>query len=228
MTALRSFRAGHTFGILCLAVGLSQGCDRSEPLQRSDAPSPASERKLPFHPDADQASAADGALPPVASDPKQSATPFKGMSHTHILPSGMLLTVQLQDSLSATKVRAGDAFTATVAAPLWLGRDVVVERGTTVTGRVESAQSQAERSGLAQDSRYTGTGYFRLTLSEMTVEGRQLALQTSSLFARGTFQPLEGISVQRGRRLTFRLTAPVTLEASSSAANRQPVGLTPE
>jgi len=125
-------------------------------------------------------------------------------------------------------VRAGDVFTATVAAPLWLGRDMVVERGTTVTGRVESAQSQAERSGLPQDSRYTGTGYFRLTLSEITIDGRQLALQTSSLFARGTFQPPESISVQKGRRLTFRLTAPVTLEAPNSAANRQPVGLTPE
>ncbi len=151
------------------------------------------------------------------------------MSHPRILPSGTLLTVQLDDSLSADKVRAGDAFTASVAAPLTIDGDTLIERGTAVTGRVESAQSQADRPGLIP-----GSGYFRLTLNAITVEGRQLALQTSSLFARGTLPPLnvsspasppdlrlDSLQVQKGRRLTFRLTAPVALDDPNSMANRQ-------
>jgi hypothetical protein len=175
--------------------------------------------------------------PAVSPDSKLAVSlPFRTLSHPRILPSGTLLTVQLEDSLSADKVRAGDAFAASLAAPLAIDGDTLIERGTTVTGRVESAQSQADLPGLIP-----GSGYFRLTLSAITVEGRQLALQTSSLFARGSSQPVivsasasqsdlrsHGLQVQKGHRLTFRLTAPVTLDAPNSMANRQSSGPIPE
>jgi hypothetical protein len=211
---------------LCLALSLSQGCARAEPLHRTDSSSPESEQKLPFHPDTEHASASDGEHSAVLPDPKvASGLPFRAVSR--ILPSGTLLTVQLEDSLSTAKMGVGDSFTASVAAPLTIDGDTLVERGTAATGRVESAQSN------------TGSGYFRLTLSAITIGGRQLALQTSSLFARGTFQqskvssrgspsalPSDGVRVQKGRRLTFRLTAPVTLNDPSSMAHRQYRGLT--
>src|SRR4029077_19153557 len=108
---------------------------------------------------------------------------------------------------------------ASVSAPLLVDHDTVVQRGTAVTGRVESARSLSGRPGLV-----SGTGYFRLTLSSITVEGRKIALQTSSLFARGTLQPPKGVGVQKGHRLTFRLTAPVTLDEPNSMANRQSPG----
>ena len=98
-----------------------------------------------------------------------------------------------------------------------------------MTGRIESVQSQAQRPGLVR-----GSGYFGLTLSAMTVEGRQFALQTSSLFTRGTLRQAnvsslgspvdlrsEGVRVPKGRRLTFRLTVPVKLDDPNSTANRQ-------
>jgi len=97
-------------------------------------------------------------------------------------------------------------------------------------------QSQVARPGLAP-----ATGYFRLSLSAIDVEGRQVALQTSALFARGTSEPgnvlssgsasdrrPDGVQVKKGRRLTFRLIAPVTLDDSSSMANRQAPGTAPE
>jgi hypothetical protein len=124
--------------------------------------------------------------------------------------------VELVDALSTAKVRAGDTFMASVAAPLAIEGDALIERGTTATGHVESVRSQA------------GSGYFQLTLSAITVEGRPLALQTSSLFARGTLQQPEGVRVQKGRRLTFRLTSPVTLNDSNSMATRQSPGPTTE
>ena len=122
--------------------------------------------------------------------------------------------MQLQNSLSAAEVRDGDTFTASVAAPLTIDGDPLVERGTVATGHVESVRSQA------------GSGYFQLRLSALTVEGRPLALQTSSLFARATMQQSDGVGVQKGRRLTFRLTSPLTLNEPKSMANRQSLSAT--
>jgi hypothetical protein len=231
MTKRRRVPSCHAaLGMLCLVLGLSPGCAHSE--HRTEANSSASEQELPFHPDTDRAPASDGTHPAVSPDPKLAGSlPFRAVSHPRVLPSGTLLTVQLEDSLSANHVRAGDAFAASVAAPLTIDGDTLIEQGAEVTGRVESAQSQADRPGLVP-----GSGYFRLTLIAITVEGKQLALQTSSLFARGTFQESkassstsptdlsDGVRVQKGRRLTFRLTAPVPLDGPNSMANRQYLG----
>jgi hypothetical protein len=229
------------FGMFCLvlSLSLSEGCARPE--HPANASSSASEQKLPFYPDVEQTSASDSPRPKdrdnASADPKPATgLPFRAESHARILPSGTLLTVELEDSLSTSKVRAGDAFTASVAAPLTIDGETLIARGTAVTGRVESAQLQADHPGVV-----SGSGYFRLTLNAIAVEGRQLTLQTSSLFARGTSQPLnvsssgagsalrpDGILVQKGRRLTFRLTAPVTLDDPNSMADRQSAGPIPE
>jgi hypothetical protein len=233
MTALsRALRSRSAFGICCLALSVSQGCARSEPSSPTNAGS-VGEQKLPFRPDTDQASSSSGSAHPAVPPEAKLATglPFRAASRPRILPSGTLLTVQLEDSLSTATVHAGDAFTASVAAPLTIDGDTLIERGTAVTGRVESAQSQADHPGLVPSS-----GYFRLTLNAITVDGRQLALQTSSLFARGTSEQSNvaspgspdlrspSLQVQKGHRLTFRLTAPVTLDHPNSMADRQTSG----
>ncbi len=206
----RLFQSRSAVGAFCLALSLtlSQGCSHSEPSHPSGSGSASSEQKLPFHANTDQASASEGVHPVVSPDPTvTSALPFG--PHARILPSGTLLTVQLDKALSTARVRAGDTFTASFAAPLTIDGDALLERGTSATGHVESVRAQA------------GAGYFQLTLSAITVEGRPLALQTSSLFARGTSQPPDGFGMQRGRRLTFRLTSPVTLDEPKSMADRQ-------
>lgn len=207
----------HTLG---LALSLSQGCARQEAVYRPDGASPAGQQKLPFHPDPHLASDNDGARPAVPSDPRlPTAIPFQAGSKPRILSFGTLLTVQLDRSLSTAKVRAGDSFSASVAAPLTIEGETLVERGTPVIGLIESAQSE---TGRAQ-----ALGYFRLTLSAITIGGRQVGLQTSSLFTRGTIQPSNvssrsgSVRVLKGRRLTFRLTAPVTLDDPNPGVNRQ-------
>jgi hypothetical protein len=131
-------------------------------------------------------------------------------------------------------VNAGDTFTASVAGPLTIDGDTLIDRGTPVRGRVEFAQPPAGRPGLSPDP-----GYVRLILNSITVDGRALALQTSSLFARGTLQTsgssknrgpnyANGFLVQKGRRLTFRLTAPVVLADPNSIAKRQSPSLSSE
>ena len=202
---VRLIQSRRAFGMVCLALGLTltQSCARSEP-NPSDVAAPVTPQKLPFHPSADTNSADANSIQTTIETAKAAAPPFG--SHAHTLPSGTLLTVQLDDSLSTAKVRDGDTFRASIAAPLTIDGDALVERGAVATGHVESVRAQA------------GSGYFQLRLSGLTVEGRQLALQTTSLFTRGTAEQPDGVRVQKGRRLTFRLTSPVTLNEPKSIA----------
>jgi len=223
--------------LLCLAISLIPACARPSAVRRTEAgASPAGgEQRLPFHPNPDHATD-DSAHPSIPADREaETGTTFLAAPHGRSLPSGTLITVRLDDSLSVSSVRPGDMFTAAVAGPLTVDGDTLVARGTPVRGRVESAQPSVDRPGLSPDP-----GYLRLTLNAIIVDGKALGLQTSSLFAKGTF-PSSGLrsasassasnrpdarsrdlQLQRGRRLTFRLVAPVTLADSTSVADRQP------
>ena len=223
-------------GVALLALGifaliLVQACARSEPLGTNGLVTPP--QSLPFHPENGQVSSDDRVNSAVA---QPSNVPFKAFARTRVLPTGTLLTVDLQGALSTAKVHAGDTFTATVAAPLILDGEALIPRGAPATGRVESAQPG--RSGMAP-----GSGYFELILCTITVDGRTIVLQTSSLFARGTglhshavltassTQPISGgVRVQKGRALIFRLTAPVTVDwpAPTSMPNQNSSGHTGE
>jgi hypothetical protein len=235
MTRLwRVLHSRFAFGMLCLGLSLGLACARSEPVGPNNASSSASQQEAPFRPDTDHASA--GVQPAVSLDPgSANGLPFRSGPHAQVLPSGTLLTVQLEGSLSSATVRAGDVFTASVAAPLTIDGDTFVERGTAVTGFVESTQSRTDGPGMVP-----GSGYFRLTLTGITVAGKQVALHTSSLFAREAYQQSSVSSVgapqglrsdgqvQKGRRLTFRLTTPVTIDTPNSVANGKYSGSTPE
>jgi len=213
--------------VLCLTIGLTQGCARPDALHHKDAvaSSPAGEQTLPFHQNSDRESD-DSARPAVPSERKSAtSTPFHASAHSRTLPAGTLITVLLENSIAISRVRAGDSFTASVAGPLMIDGDTLVAGGTPVSGRVESIQPSADRPGLNPDP-----GYLRLTLAAITVDGRALSVQTSSLFAKGTFaatgsysgsamQGSNGFGLTKGRRLTFRLIAPITLADPRSVAN---------
>jgi hypothetical protein len=234
-------RTGHALACaaLCLAVVLTQGCGRPNAVHGTEtgagSPPTNADQTLPFHQNPDHASDADSARPAVPPDGQRAnGTPFHLPARGHSLPAGTLITVQMESSLSIAHVNAGDPFTATVAGPLAIDGDTLIERGTPVSGRVESAQPPADHRGLSNDP-----GYVRLTLNTITVDGRALALQTSSLFARGTLQAsgssknpgpnfTNAFQVQKGRRLTFRLIAPVMLADPNSIANRQDPSLSDE
>jgi hypothetical protein len=222
------------FGVLVL----SWGCARpSGILHRSGAGSQASGQELPFHPQQNPGRAAvESGVPELRPDPNlANGLPFRVASHPRTLPSGTLLTVELGGSLSPARVRSGEVFAASVAGPVTIDGETIIESGTAVIGRIESAQAagpqprDAPRAGLRP-------GYVRLVLSAILVDGQQIPLQTASLFARGSLrrgtsaladapitpQP-ENARVQKGRLLTFRLTAPLTLDVSSSMASRRDV-----
>jgi len=87
----------------------------------------------------------------------------------------------------------------------------VVPRGASVEGRVESAQASELRRNRA---------YVRLTLESVHVGGQDFPVQTSSLFVHGSAgqapalegtPPSQVIGLEGGRRLTFRLTEPLSI-----------------
>jgi hypothetical protein len=232
-----TMRAGTITAIACLILG--SGCGRPGLSQRTEPGPPPSQEDPPFHQGQyrDRASAESGSQLAVPADStSSSAVPFRAASRTVTLPGGTLLTVQLDGSLYPAQARAGDRFTASIAGPITIDGETVIEPGTAVSGRVESAQAFPVQAGQAQPGRVLpgqGQGYVRLTLTAIVVDSKQLPLQTSSLFAgtlrqsgasSGSNRPesLSAARIRKGRRLTFRLTSPLSVNESTSMATLGP------
>jgi hypothetical protein len=222
----RGFR-GIVLQFTFLIVALATGCSRPGGLQGTADNHQLDPQGVPFHQDSDTSVAGNsgphaGAQRAGTKDEDESDTagprgvPFKTAS-SRLLPAGTLLTVRLQNSLSSAKLDIGRTFIATVNELVVIGGSTIVSRDATVQGRVESARV----SGVRRDA-----GYVRLTLESIRIDGKDVPLQTSSLFARGTRGDVHSaestadtsgiaqstiIRLKKGRRLTFRLTEPVDL-----------------
>jgi hypothetical protein len=150
------------------------------------------------------------------------------------LPAGTLLSVRLKSPITIRTPGISGTFEAIVDAPVAIEGNKLVPRGATVVGRVESART----SNLNRNR-----GYMRLVLDSIHFEGASLPIQTSSLFVRGIEVHPEAlreglnnetppgdvsqgqrvrqsqaagarIRLEKGRRLTFRLTESVFVAAS--------------
>jgi hypothetical protein len=148
---------------------------------------------------------------PAAEDrasQSESGVPFQDAQS---LPAGTLLTVRLQGAIAADDSNASRAFDAVVDEAVLVEGTVLLPRGVSVAGRVESARASESRRNA---------GYVKLTLDSIKIAGREQPIQTSSLYVRGkadnTQVSRDGASLQivrleGGRRLTFRLTEPVPI-----------------
>jgi hypothetical protein len=92
------------------------------------------------------------------------------------IPAGTAITIRLRQSISSASARPGDHFEAVLDQPLVVDGRTLAAKGAPVVGRV----IQARRSGRLHDS-----GYLRLTLASIGVEGKSIPLQASSLLAQG-------------------------------------------
>jgi hypothetical protein len=202
---------------LAFALALTQSCSRSQPLASNAA---SADRSLPFHSESGEATG--GGTISIPESGSTATVPFHSLQG-RTLASGTLLIVQLQNSLASSNIHPGDSFSAFVAAPLKSeDGDALIPRGAPVTGRIESTRSYRDRSGLLPAS-----GYIRLSLNGITLSGKSIPLQTSSLFARGAFRRTDGVRIPKGRDLTFRLTAPLVLEENATLAGHpQPIPTT--
>ena len=135
------------------------------------------------------------------------------------IPAGTAIIVSLEHSLSSTSAHRDEAFTALLDEPIVVEGQTVVAPGAPVTGRVLDARH-------ASSSR--DPGYLRISLSSLGINGKQFAIDTSSLFAKGGSRGYRGVSdgatgadsakssleivFAPGRRLSFRLTQSLDLQ----------------
>jgi hypothetical protein len=92
------------------------------------------------------------------------------------IPSGTPVSVRLQSSISSASAQPGDRFHAVLDSPLRVGGQTVAASGADVTGRVVAAQ---------HSGRLEHPGMLQLELSSIRVRGREVAISTSSVTARG-------------------------------------------
>jgi hypothetical protein len=143
--------------VLLLSVSLGVGCTREPALQNSDD---NSAQQLPFDRTADQ----------------KGISPTSAIAQTSI-PSGTPITVRLQSNVSSGSSHTGESFDAVLDEPLIINGQTVASRGAHVKGRIVSAKS----SGHLKDP-----GYIRLTLMSLAINGKELPIQTSTIFAKGS------------------------------------------
>lgn len=190
------------------------GCAR--PLG-NDSASAKSGQRVPFRDTADptQAVAASGsalAVPSEGSGPPRDL-PFHGQN----LPPGTLLNVRLNEAISTTDPGTTTNFTATLDEPVVSDGRTVLPSGTSLAGQVESV-----RPSDFSDRR----GHVRLTLNSIHVNGHDLSITTSTLFARGTIHPASdrnrasSVELEPGRRLTFRLAEPLAVSGQVAISSR--------
>jgi len=188
-----------SFAAVVLSLALAAGCGHQEPLQAASGKSDIAGQPPPF-------GAGRNGIAPV------------GRLVPGSVPSGTLITIRLQNSISSAAAHAGDSFAASLDGPIVVDGQTVVPDGALVTGRVIASA----RSARPQD-----VGYLRLTLTTIEIDGSAVPIQSSSIFARGsrdkpslaaardTGLPRAETTKDAGfpadRRLTFRLAEPLPL-----------------
>jgi hypothetical protein len=97
------------------------------------------------------------------------------------IPQGTAVTVLLTDPISTGKNKAGDAFKGTIADPIVVNGETVVERGAAVQGRVVDAEGAG---------RVKGTANIRLALTSIVAVGKSYPIVTRPYIAEA--EPTKG------------------------------------
>lgn len=121
-----------------------------------------------------------GAQPPVnsaatADNPDTEKPPFTETKPL-VVPASTAIYVRLQESISSRTAQPGQRFSAVLDEPLMVDDQTVAAKGTPVEGRVVVARD----SGHLHNS-----GYLRITLATITLNGKSVPLQTNSMFVSG-------------------------------------------
>ena len=140
------------------------------------------------------------------------------------LPTGTPITVRLQAAISSIASHPGDGFDAVLDEPILFQGQTIAPAGAAIRGKVLAAKASGGSSQYP--------GFMRITLTEISLRGRVLSLQTSSIFVKGSSRVKRKLSARHGadaatsntmavyatankdagfhpeQRLTFRLTQP--------------------
>lgn len=92
------------------------------------------------------------------------------------VPAGTAVSIRLQNAISSASNRPGDEFAAVLDEPIVAEGKTVAARGAAVRGRVVAARP----SGRLHKS-----GYLRLALVSVEINGKSVPVHSSSVFAAG-------------------------------------------
>jgi hypothetical protein len=92
------------------------------------------------------------------------------------VPAGTRILIRMIDSIDSSKQKAGDRFTASLETNLQVDNVVVAPRGTTVYGRLTSAESAGRMSGSSE---------LTLELTDIVINGTAYPLLTSTYEVKG-------------------------------------------
>jgi len=192
---------------ILLALGFLCACSRPP----SDNSSSPDSQNLPF----------DREPRSTGISPSQSLIPS-----TTKLPEGTPIPVRLQSTLSSASAHAGDIFSAIIDEPVVIDGQTLVVAGTPATGRVLEAKPSASSRGSSLEP-----GYLRIVLVSLKFGGKQVMIETSSIFAKGGTREIrnsamgkasgvgqqensKGKDIEFGidRRFNFRLAQTVDLQ----------------
>lgn len=95
------------------------------------------------------------------------------------LETGTAISVRLVDAIDSSKNAVGDAFRATVDAPVYVDGDIAIPSGATVMGRVVELQDSG---------RFTGRPELALELVSLSMNNRQYTLSTNKFSQQGSSQ----------------------------------------
>ena len=188
---------------LALALGLSLSCDHATGIPSADSVRSAGSQPAPFRHEPHVAGISTFGPPRLAAGR---------------LPVGTPLAIRLLSTISSGSSHAGDTFEGKLDDPVVIGDQELAARGLALYGRVLAAKA----AGGPHDP-----GYLRIALVALTVDGKRVPVETSSLFVkggvhggRGPDSPKRGmapvatqqdVAFSAERRLTFRLAQAVEL-----------------
>ena len=93
-----------------------------------------------------------------------------------IVPVNTAMYVRLQQPISSTSAQSGQNFSAVLDEPLMVDGQTLAPAGATVTGMVVAAR---------ESGHVNGAGYLRITLTSILLNGKNVPLQTNSMYVSG-------------------------------------------
>jgi hypothetical protein len=87
-----------------------------------------------------------------------------------VIPAGKTITVRLGETLSSKESQDGQSFSATVAAPVRVNGETVIEKGASARGTVVAAKAMGH---------FKGGALLQVRLNSVSIHGREHAIVTS-------------------------------------------------
>ncbi len=122
------------------------------------------------------AASSESSSPPFSKAKQEDSFLHKLVPEEVTVPAGTAVSIRLQSAVSSASNRPGDEFAAVLDEPIVVNGNTVAPRGAAVRGRVVAARS----SGRLHNS-----GYLRLSLVSVEMNGKAVPVHSSSVFAMG-------------------------------------------